>query len=131
MTREEAQFLNEIREAIIEGKPLPFGSYRSNHDTTPDKLLKEHGIMHLHLCNAGSKNLLYLVQYEKLVVFLEVSDHYAVDSDPIGGNFSSIHEGALIELEESKEFFPDPEPDLPQVIKPEGWNPRMGLKNRK
>ena len=41
---------------------------------TPDPLLANHGIMHLHLGQPSTNHLLYLIQYADAVIFLELND---------------------------------------------------------
>jgi hypothetical protein len=70
-----------IQAAIEAGSALPSFAYRRS--TRPDRLLEREGMMHLHLAE-GSRELLYLIQYDAYVVFLEVSDHGHFDNEPPG-----------------------------------------------
>jgi hypothetical protein len=51
--------------------------------------------MHLHLGSPASRELVYLIQYPKRVVLLEVSDHYHLDEEPVGGQLSVLHANAI------------------------------------
>ncbi len=95
---ELAEALAGIYHAIENGFALPSGSYRANISTTRDELLETHGIMHLHLGSADTRELLYLVQFPKRVVFLEVTDHIHFTTDPIGHLLLNHHEKAVAEL---------------------------------
>lgn len=89
-----------IYEAIENGFALPLGSYRANVNTTRDELLETAGIMHLHLGSDRTRELLYLVQYSKYVVFLEVTDHIHFTSDPVGNLLIQQHSKALADVSE-------------------------------
>ena len=90
--------LADIRNAIENGFTLPSGSYRANVLTTRDELLETHGIMHLHLGDENTRELLYLVQFPKRVVFLEVTDHIHFTTDPIGHLLLNHHGKTVAEL---------------------------------
>ncbi|MBY5416080.1 hypothetical protein [Rhizobium leguminosarum] len=92
--------LSEIYHAIENGLTLPSGSYRANVATTRDELLDTYGIMHLHLGSDRTRELLYLVQYSKYVVFLEVTDHIHFESVPVGNLLIQQHSKALADLSE-------------------------------
>lgn len=87
-----AKALVDIRRCVENGYRVPECFYRSDRDTTPDQLLEDLGVMHLHLGHPGTRELLYLVEFENVVVFLEVSDHVHVDTRPIGGVLKALHE---------------------------------------
>lgn len=88
----EFQALNLIRSTISTGTPLPRGYYRSDRDSTPDELLAMKGIMHLHLGNPSTNELLFLIQYPTYVALLEVNNHQHFKTDPVGTLLTSIHE---------------------------------------
>lgn len=75
-----ANGLLAIRKAITEGTELPETFYRV-HNGRSDTLLMTLGIMHLHLA-PGSDELLFLVQYEDHVTYIEVNDHRPFRYDP-------------------------------------------------
>ena len=58
--------------------------YRRSHNSTHDKLLAEHKVMHLHLGGPGSDALLYLVQFPEHVLLVCVDTHVHVDDVPPG-----------------------------------------------
>lgn len=80
-----------IVRCIESGHPIPERFYRSRREETDDELLELLGVMHLHLDNPGSRELLYLVQFDDHVVLLEVSDHIHVDTQPRGEILKRIH----------------------------------------
>jgi hypothetical protein len=59
--------------------------------TNGDKLLINSGVMHLHLTHAGDDTILYLMQFDDDVLFLEVSDHRYLNSVPPGQNFNMFN----------------------------------------
>jgi len=84
--------LLKIIHCIENGYAIPEIYYRANRQTTHDELLEDLGVMHLHLENPSSRELLYLVQFSDDVVFLEISDHVHVDTKPRGEILSRNHE---------------------------------------
>jgi hypothetical protein len=98
LTPEQEACLKEIRERIQDGRRLPRFCYRVNRDF-PDDLLMREGIMHLHLSAKDREEILFLVQYEEHVVFLEVTNHAPFKNDPPGSYLAQLHENALLELE--------------------------------
>lgn len=97
---ESSQFraFQHIVTCIANGTPLPDGYYRSMRHGSPDELLETYGIMHLHLGDPTTNELLFLIQYEKFVVLLEISDHSAFATDPVGAVLRKLHEGKVAEL---------------------------------
>lgn len=87
-----ANGLMAIREAILEGNSLPETFYRV-HNGRSDTLLMTLGIMHLHL-SPGSNELLFLVQYEDHVTFVEVNDHTPFSYDP---NVSAYYQANYVQ----------------------------------
>jgi len=74
--------------------------YRRNRHLTPDLLLDNTGIMHLHPLGAGTSELLFLVQYERSVLFLEVSDHHHFAVLPHGHLLLTVHSSAVLDREQ-------------------------------
>lgn len=99
-----------ILERIESGQGIPEWNYRNGIDSTPDELLAEHGIMHIHLDHAGSDYLIYLVQYPDRVVFLESNNHKHFRTKPVGQLLLSGHEPKLKKIEA----------DLPDATADEG-----------
>lgn len=77
---ELAEAIDDIAQRIERGRPLLEHHYRKRRFKTPDALLDREGIMHLHPLGEGTNELLYLIQYDSWVQFLEVSnhDHFAI-----------------------------------------------------
>lgn len=97
----EVLALVAMRRAIVAGGPIPEGCYRKGLGTTPDPLLVNHGIMHLHLGSPRTRTLLYLIQYADRVVFLELNDHKYVQMArlPSSQNLLAVHGAWLKALE--------------------------------
>jgi hypothetical protein len=93
LTDEITDELDIIRDRIINGYALPPRYYRKDRDTTPDELLDQYGIMHLHLCGQNSNIILYLIQYNNFVIFLELSDHGPFTNRPVGAQLQSHKSG--------------------------------------
>ena len=98
LSAQQEDFVLDILDAIAAGTPLPDGSYRRSRSR--DVLLERDGIMHLHIGHAGSRELIYLVQYPDCVVLLEISDHYHFTTRPIGITLRPLHERRIAEWEE-------------------------------
>ena len=96
----EFQVLNLIRSAIASGTPLPYDFYRSHRDSTSDELLETKGIMHLHLGDPSTNELLFLIQYPTYVAFLEINNHQHFRTDPVGTLLSSLHETKVAVLKQ-------------------------------
>lgn len=88
-----AAALRRINENIRNGFGLPEEMYRRNIDTTEDLLLSYAGIMHIHPLGKGTEEVLYLVQTEKCVGLLELTDHRHFDcvQSPHSSELISIH----------------------------------------
>jgi hypothetical protein len=99
LTPEQEACLAEIRERIESGRRLPAYCYRVNRDSSGDALLVREGIMHLHLSRKDRNAILFLVQYEDHVVFLDVTDHAPFRDDPPGSYLAELHANALGRLE--------------------------------
>lgn len=87
--------LNEIIDRIGAGRRLPDRFYRAAIDRDHDALLDALGVMHLHLGNRGSDELLFLVQYPERVVLLEINSHKHFTTEPKGSLLSSLHQQHL------------------------------------
>jgi hypothetical protein len=85
------QAFDTILRCIRTGRSIPQEFYRANRDSTPDELLDREDVMHLHLGNPGTRELLYLIQYDDYVILLEVSDHYHFETDPPGTILNTLH----------------------------------------
>ena len=92
-----------IQKRVVSGSILPQRFYRSGRGRTPDRLLDEDAIMHLHLGNPGTPELLFLRQYDDHVVLLELSNHYHFDYDPPGTALLQLHQAAMVEWEDARE----------------------------
>jgi hypothetical protein len=80
---------------IEAGLELPPRFYRRGLGVDRDALLERTGIMHLHLGGRNSNALLYLVQYEEYVAFLQISSHRHFETIPPGVNLERQYEPAL------------------------------------
>lgn len=80
---------------IENGFGLPEEVYRQNRDTTPDNILEKTGIMHVHPLGPGTSELLFLIQYDPIVIFLEVSDHHHFQILPPGHLLTAVHNEAI------------------------------------
>src|SRR5579885_3154179 len=92
-----------IRRYIVSDLELPERYYRHGRFSTPDRLLDEDGIMHLHLGSPDTPELLFLVQFERDVVLLEISSHYHFEYDPPGTVLRQLHESKLRDWQERRE----------------------------
>lgn len=79
LSEAEADDLEKLRTNIVNGRPIPDRFYRAKIDTTEDRLLADHQIMHLHLISKTSNSLVYLIQFEDEVVFLMPGGHLFVE----------------------------------------------------
>jgi len=82
---------------------------------TPDPLLANHGIMHLHLGQPSTNHLLYLIQYADAVIFLELNDHKYVRMAtlPSSQNLLAVHVAHLKRFEEQAARLPQSDPGIP------------------
>jgi hypothetical protein len=92
--------LNEIIECLGAGRYLPPRFYRRGIDRTPDQLLEDHGIKHLHLGAGNSDVLVFAVEFDDHVLLLEVSDHSRFGSKPHGTALRSLHDTCMAEAGE-------------------------------
>jgi hypothetical protein len=81
LTRRQEDDFIAIRRAITSGQPLD-RFYRASK--TPDRLLRDNQVMHLHLGGSGSDVLVYLVQYPRHVLFVCIASHKYLQSHPPG-----------------------------------------------
>lgn len=65
--------LDDLIDLITAGHEIPERYYRKSPGG--DRLLKEEGIMHLHLKNPGSDVIVYLVQFDDEVLLLGTGTH--------------------------------------------------------
>jgi len=88
-----AAALKLIKENISNGYGLPEEMYRTNIDSSEDKLLDYAGIMHIHPLGKGSSEILYLVQTQNCVGLLELTDHRHFDriQSPHSAELINIH----------------------------------------
>ena len=86
-----ASDLEELLHRIGEGFALPDRFYRAGFDKGGDELLEIEGVKHLHLGGRNSDVLVYLVEYEHVVQLLEINDHKAFSSKPIGHLLRANH----------------------------------------
>lgn len=89
-----AQF-DEIVDCLLEGKLVPEKYYRHRIGQTPDPLLVNEGIKHLHLGGRDSDIILFLIEYADRVVILEINDHKHFASKPSGSLLLSLHHACL------------------------------------
>lgn len=87
--------LIEIADAIEKGARLDRRFYRAGLENDGDPLLVQEGIKHLHLDHMGSDVLLFAVEYDDRVVFLEVNSHKHFKSEPKGSVLLSLHQLCL------------------------------------
>ena len=100
LKRETALAVHRFGLLIATGGLIAETYYRRNRHTTPDKLLEQTGIMHIHPRGPGTSESLFLVQYEKNVLILEVSDHSHFAISPLGHLLLSFHEGSVLDQEQ-------------------------------
>lgn len=100
MTRDAIKAdLKDIRNRIEQGWELEPHRYRKGIDQDDDGMLTRTGIMHLHLGKPPGDDLLYLVQYDNKVIFLEVSGHEVFSDHPPGRLLADRHRAWLSEWE--------------------------------
>jgi len=87
--------LLEITERIESGAPLNRRFYRTGLEEDGDPLLIQEGIKHLHLDHMASDVLLFAVEYDDRVVFLEVNSHKHFRGEPKGSVLLSLHQQCL------------------------------------
>ena len=75
LTAADSEQLLDLIEAIESGSTLSPRLYRRRRNDTPDRLLADEAIMHLHLGGQDSDTLVYLMQFEHEVVLLAIAGH--------------------------------------------------------
>lgn len=83
--------LTQIRSHIVRGMSLAPRFYSKYRDRRLDALLAQEGIMHLHLGDQNTRELLFVMQFDTHVVFLEVSDHAPIREHPPGSTLKARH----------------------------------------
>lgn len=101
--RETVAAVHRLGLTIMAGNPVADTYYRRNRYTTPDSLLTKTGIMHIHPRGPGTNELLFLIQYEKSVLFLEVSDHDHFAIFPSGHLLLAVHQNSVLDQEREAE----------------------------
>jgi hypothetical protein len=97
LTAAQEDCLCDIRKRIQAGHQLPPFCYR--RDSSPDELLEREGIMHLHLSPTDRDEVVFLVQYDEHVVFLEVTNDAPFRDDPPGYYLAELHRRSLDTVE--------------------------------
>jgi hypothetical protein len=92
---EVARRYNDIADRIRDGRLLATRTYRRGIERDEDALLQEDGIKHLHLDNGGGDQLLFCVEYDDAVVFLEINSHRHFGTEPPGSVLLSLHRACL------------------------------------
>jgi hypothetical protein len=87
--------LLDITDRIERGAPLNRRFYRAGLEQDGDPLLVQEGIKHIHLDHMGSDVLLFAVEYDDRVVFLEVNSHKHFRGEPKGSVLLSLHQQCL------------------------------------
>ena len=64
-----------------------------------DALLEDMGIMHLHLGGRHSDTLIFLIQYDDLVLLLESNSHVHFRTNPKGKNIAALVQSWFVNLE--------------------------------
>ena len=78
--------LELLFESVEAGKPLPDRFYRPSMGRRGDDLLVNNKIMHLHL-DGPSDALVYLIQYDDVVLIIQVNTHVHLLDKPEGKKF--------------------------------------------
>ena len=88
--------LVEITRCLKEGNLIPEKYYRNGIDRDTDHLLQNHGIKHLHLHpDTDVDCLLYLIEYQDSVLYLEVDEHGRHFNKPAGSVLSLLHQSEI------------------------------------
>ncbi|WP_374944187.1 hypothetical protein [Sphingomonas sp.] len=85
----------EMVRRIEGGLALDERFYRKRIEDTPDELLEKHGIKHFHLGGQSSDVLVFLAEYDDVVILLEINDHKHFETDPIGSLLISLHQRTM------------------------------------
>jgi hypothetical protein len=90
-----ARRYNEFADCIALGRYVPAHFYRRGIGVTPDDLLDQDGIKHVHLDGGGGDVLLFVVEYHDAIVFLEINSHKHFEDEPPGSVLRSLHANCL------------------------------------
>ena len=85
----------QLQDCIIQGKIVPPHFYRRGIERTEDELLEAEGIKHAHLDGGGGNAILFVVEYDDAVVFLELDSHRHLETEPVGSVLVSLHASCL------------------------------------
>jgi hypothetical protein len=88
--------LVQLIRCIEQRNVLPARFYRKGKGIDADHALQTFGIMHLHLGGPSSNVLVYLFQFEEMVVLLEISNHYSFLTKPPGVLLYRLHWPAVL-----------------------------------
>jgi hypothetical protein len=88
---------NEFADCVAQGRIVPPNFYRRGIDRTPDDLLAQEGIKHIHLDEGGGDALMFVVEYDDAVVFLEINSHTHFSTQPPGSVLLSLHHNCLVQ----------------------------------
>ncbi len=91
--------LDDIVDSIGRGDGVPEKYYRAGIDRDRDELLEQTGIMHLHLGGKHSDTLIFLVQYDDLVLLLESNSHVHFRTNPKGKNIVALVQSWFVNME--------------------------------
>lgn len=94
---------NQISDCLVKGNLVPPSFYRRGIERTSDELLEDEGIKHVHLDTGGGDALLFLVEYDDAVVFLEINSHVHFETEPVGSVLRSLHANCLKREDEEAE----------------------------
>ncbi len=81
---------NELQDCIHNGWDVPEECYRLGIGVTPDSLLKEAGVKHLHLGGQGSNILVYLLEFKDHVRILRIAGHLYLQDRPRGSKLRRV-----------------------------------------
>lgn len=87
-----ASNLLEFVRRIEQGHELPPKFYRNGIGQTPDDLLAHTGIKHIHLGTVKTDVLLFVQEFDDIVVLLEIADHRSnFHQVPVGATLTKNH----------------------------------------
>jgi hypothetical protein len=93
---QKARRFNQLIDCVRDGRIVPPNFYRRGIERTPDDLLEEDGIKHLHLDEGGGDDLLFCVEYDDAVVLMETNSHRHFGTEPPGSVLLSLHHECLL-----------------------------------
>jgi hypothetical protein len=123
MPIEIAREVAALVEYIEKGMPIPNRYYRLDRFGSKDKLLERRGVMHLHLTD---DDLLLVIQYSDVVLFVAVETHKIFGEVPVGKSVMRRYGGYIAKAETN----PDETSPPPTNTEPKS-NPKAGLLPRK